>query len=797
MKKKYTYHIFRLTIFLLFKTISVFSQTIVFESSESQTDTTNEIINFVETREYIDSNFKQASAPNPPIISANKIILCATGESALLAASGCNGTITWNNGATTTLITVTTSGTFSAICSDETGTSTSSNSIIITKGFTPTKPILSSNKPSICDSETAILTATGCNGIIKWSTGQSAMSDISVNSSGTYTAVCINICGMSNVSNSITIIRRQSPSPPIISSTKYSLCNGETTTLSATGCNGTIQWNIGRTTTSIMISIAGTYSATCSNSCGVSRESNRITITTGSAPSHPTITVDKTIMCDGERATLTASGCSGQVNWNTGAITTIIQTTSSGTYGATCINNCGESRISNIISLRAGVSPTTPRIALTSPILCGETSKILIASGCNGFLNWSNGATTSSIQIISSGTYGAVCESICGASPLGNKINVQFLTNPVATVTNTGPYEIGQKIELTASGGVSYLWRGVDDFLSTSSNVSILNASLNQSGIYTVTVINSSGCTATATTNVVVNPCTQKLKYDYMKAGNDLQYLFSLSDEMTIKASTINTGIIVTPICGLDTSTIQSVRIQLTGPPNYYNQDRIENVYPYSAFGNSGFNIVGSVFPIGEYTLTVTGYSQNNLQGITMFGPETIHFTIIDNLTAILLEQPNIDEICAGNSFDINFGSSGTFPSNNTFEAQISDADGLFSNPIKIGEANVAGIVTCQLPTNLPKGEKYQIRVISTNPIQLSNSNLIPLKINARIQTLQSPNDDIFALNHKTATEKIVATNKIFGGGNTIYQAGRAVIMLPGFVVDAGSIFKTKIEGCN
>ncbi len=797
MRKKNIYFICNLITFFLIKTLFVFSQTIGFESIESQNITTIESVNFIENKANINNHFNETFAPNPPIISANKIILCETGESTLLIATGCTGVINWNNGASTNFITVTNSGIFSATCSNETGTSASSNSIIITKSFIPTKPILSANKTSICDSETSVLTATGCNGIVRWSTGQSATSSISVNASGTYTAVCITICGMSDASNSITIIRGQSPSPPVISSQKFNLCNSETTTLSATGCSGTIQWNIGRTTASIIISIAGTYSATCSNPCGVSRESNRITITTGSAPSHPTITVDKTIMCDGERATLTASGCSGQVNWNTGAITTSIQTISSGTYGATCINNCGESRISNIISLRAGVSPTTPRITLTSPILCGETSKILIASGCNGEIIWNTNNRGTSLNVTLSGIYTATCETLCGLIPAENTINVQFLTNPVATVTNTGPYKIGQKIQLTASGGVSYLWRGVDDFLSTSSNVSILNASLNQSGIYSVTVTNSSGCTATETTNVVINPCSQRLKYDYVRAGSDFEYLFSLSDGMIIKASTINTGIIVRPICGLDTSNIQSVRIQLTGPQNYYNQDRVENVYPYSAFGNSGFNIFGSVFPSGEYTLTVTGYSQNNLQGIMMFGPETIHFTIIDNPTSILLNQPNITEICAGNNFDINFESSGIFPSNNTFEVQFSDTNGSFANPVKIGETNVAGMVTCQIPTNLQKGEQYRVRVISTNPTQSSNSNLIPLKINARTQTLQSPNDDIYTLNNKIATEKIVAINKVFRGSNTVYQAGRTILMLPGFAVNTGSIFKTKIEGCN
>ncbi|GGD80676.1 hypothetical protein GCM10011514_50990 [Emticicia aquatilis] len=660
----------------------------------------------------------------------------------------------------------------------------------------PTKPSITTDKTSICDSETATLTATGCNGSILWNNNSTGTSLI-VSSNGTYTAVCLNSCGTSTASNQIIITKNLTPSAPIITTDKTSICNTEIARLTAVGCSGSINWSNGATGSFIQVNSTGTFSATCSNFCGTSLGSNVVTITKGFSPSAPIITSNKTIICDGERATLSASGCNGQIKWNTGESSVYLEVNNGGTYTATCSNICGESQNSNSIVIRAGRSPITPNIILSSPILCNETSKTLIATGCNGQVRWNTNSTGSTLNVTTAGTYTAVCENICGLSPRGNILNVQFLTNPTASTTNTGPYEIGQKIQLSASGGITYLWRGPNDFLSTNANVSILNANLDDRGIYTVTVTSTNGCTATAISNVVVNPCTQMFKYDYVKAGDNFEYFFPITDGMTINAMSINTGIIVTPICQLDTVNTPSVRIQMTGPEPLYNRDIIENIYPYSPFENRWFHIFGPIFPVGEYTLTVTGYSQEYAQGNIMFGPQTIHFTIVGNSTSITMTQNSFIELCAGSSLDVSFTTTGNFITGNVFEIQLSDANGSFETPIKIGESTSAGIVSCQIPANIPAGSGYKTRIFATKPSQMSNLSSTGFKVNPRNMTLQSPSDDISALINKKAGEKITATNKIQTGGNTAFSAGRSINLEAGFSVNVGAVFKAEIGTCN
>lgn len=74
---------------------------------------------------------------------------------------------------------------------------------------------------------------------------------------------------------------------------------------------------------------------------------------------------------------------------------------------------------------------------------------------------------------------------------------------PSVVISGARLYCIGQTVSLTASGGVTYSWTGPGGFTTTSSSMSIANASGSQSGIYTVTVRNEF-CSASASINVVV-----------------------------------------------------------------------------------------------------------------------------------------------------------------------------------------------------------------------------------------------------------------------------------------------------
>jgi len=86
---------------------------------------------------------------------------------------------------------------------------------------------------------------------------------------------------------------------------------------------------------------------------------------------------------------------------------------------------------------------------------------------------------------------------------VGDGICAPF-TPITATATVNGPIlEVGNTIQLNASGGTSYSWTGPNSFTSNQQNPSIPNAQTNNSGLYTVTVANGS-CTTTASANITV-----------------------------------------------------------------------------------------------------------------------------------------------------------------------------------------------------------------------------------------------------------------------------------------------------
>ncbi|MBK8845674.1 MAG: peptidoglycan DD-metalloendopeptidase family protein [Bacteroidetes bacterium] len=148
----------------------------------------------------------------------------------------------------------------------------------------------------------------------------------------------------------------------------------------------------------------------------------------------------------------------------------------------------------------ATISPASPTI------LCQGQSTVLTANGGNSYL-WSNGATTQSISVSSSGTYTVSVTNSCGAvSSSPHQVTVNSL--PTATITPAGATTFckGASVLLQANTGqgLSYLWM--------KNNVSISNATLSNytatlSGTYKVRVTNANGCTkVSAGRAVTVSP---------------------------------------------------------------------------------------------------------------------------------------------------------------------------------------------------------------------------------------------------------------------------------------------------
>lgn len=133
--------------------------------------------------------------------------------------------------------------------------------------------------------------------------------------------------------------------PVITSNTSSTICAGSSTTLTATGCTGSVSWSTGATTSAIIVNPTAntTYTSACNDVCGTSPSSS-ITINVNPLPTVPTLSQTGTqVVCPNTNINLTASSCNGSLLWSNGATTSAIIVNSAGTYNATCTNTCGTS----------------------------------------------------------------------------------------------------------------------------------------------------------------------------------------------------------------------------------------------------------------------------------------------------------------------------------------------------------------------------------------------------------------------------------------------------------------------
>lgn len=128
-----------------------------------------------------------------------------------------------------------------------------------------------------------------------------------------------------------------------------------------------------------------------------------------------------------------------------------------------------------------------------------------------------------------------------------------------ATASNTGPYCAGATIQLNGSGGTAsstYAWTGPNGFSSSLQNPTIPASTSANAGTYNLTVT-STGCTASASTNVVVNPVP------VVNAGSDQTVCQGTNVTLTATGATtyswtggITNGVSFTPSVGSTTYTV-------------------------------------------------------------------------------------------------------------------------------------------------------------------------------------------------------------------------------------------------
>jgi hypothetical protein len=429
------------------------------------------------------------ATPTASTISANGATTLCAGNTVTLSG---NVGGTWSNGATTPSINVNTSGNYFVTNSNNCG-SVNSNTIAVIVNPLPTASVISANgSTTICTGNTVTLSGNNNGGT--WSNGATTAS-ITVNTAGNYFVTNTNGCGSVN-SNSINVVVNATPTASTISANgATTLCAGNTVTLSG-NVGGT--WSNGATTPSINVNTSGNYFVTNSNNCG-SVNSNTIAVIVNPLPTASVISANgSTTICTGNTVTLLGNNNGG--TWSNGATTASITVNTAGNYFVTNTNSCGSVN-SNSINVNVSSGPVASTITAAGAITFCDGNNVTL-NGNNGG-TWSNGASSPSIVVNTSGDYYVINTNACG-SVTSNSIIITVNPQPIAaTIAANGPSSIcnGNSVELT--GNTNGIWSTG----TTTPGITVTNA-----GAYFVTNTNSCGSinsnTITVTIDSLPSPAT-------------------------------------------------------------------------------------------------------------------------------------------------------------------------------------------------------------------------------------------------------------------------------------------------
>ena len=229
--------------------------------------------------------------------------------------------------------------------------------------------------------------------------------------------------------------------------------------------------------------------------------SNIIAVTVNSVPV-PTVTANGSLsLCNGATVDLTSSSANNNT-WSTGSTNQTITVATAETITVTVldtITGCSATSLATVTTVGAG---TTPYIIVGgSTIICeGETVQLLSSEAIGN--TWSNGETTNSILVGSTGIYSVTYTSAGGCTAVS--ANVPVLVNPDPTPSFTSNPSLGGFTQFTNTSQ-DYLtsnWDFGDG--SPWSNADSPSHTYTGDGTFTVTLTVGNGCGIETITQTVV-----------------------------------------------------------------------------------------------------------------------------------------------------------------------------------------------------------------------------------------------------------------------------------------------------
>ncbi|MEM7035786.1 MAG: LamG-like jellyroll fold domain-containing protein [Bacteroidota bacterium] len=415
-----------------------------------------------------------------PVATISGTTTICNGQSTTLTGGG-GVSYNWSSGDMTAATTVspTTNTSYTVTVTDGNGCMDTESSTVTVNAL-PT--IGFSGQDTICDGQSTTLTASGGT-MYNWSSGD--MTAATTVSPTTTTMYTVTVTDANNCSDTAMTTVTVNALPTISFSGQDTICDGDTTTITAAG--GTMySWNNGDMTAGTTVSPSTTTMYTVvvtdGNSC---TDSAMTTVTVNALPTAMITGVDT--ICDGDAAPLTATG-GGAYNWNTGDMTASIapmpNTTTTYTVTVTDGNNCSDTEDWTVV-----VNPTdVPNLGADITACDGDSICLMVSGPPGSTYIWSNGATTNTIYVTGNpGDYSVTCTNAsgCSGSDTVNVVINQPPTMPAIT-------QVGNTLS-TTPGFAAYQWfdNGVP-IAGANSDTYVIS----MDGTYTVEVTDSNGCSA-------------------------------------------------------------------------------------------------------------------------------------------------------------------------------------------------------------------------------------------------------------------------------------------------------------